>query len=93
MQPGLTTDPQSVNDLQKTAVIVKELIRLDVDIAARHETRLADSGTLREDTHTFFWMGKKEEEKKEHGGFAVRNSLLKFIEPPVKVWRDSSEFV
>ena len=39
------------------------------------------SGTLKED-YTFFWQGKRSNEPREHGvGFAVRNSLLRMVEP------------
>ncbi|XP_047489149.1 uncharacterized protein LOC125039353 [Penaeus chinensis] len=47
------------------------------------ETRLADSGTLREKSYTFFWKGKPPEEPRQHGvGFAIRNTLMTSIEPP-----------
>ena len=63
-------------------VINNELKRLQVDIATLQETRLAESGSLRESDYTFFWHGKKKEEVREHGvGFAIRNSLLGMIEP------------
>ncbi|GAA6101905.1 uncharacterized protein LOC122792394 [Tachysurus ichikawai] len=81
--PGLTTDLQQVNDARKTAVIDRELSRLNVDIACLQETRLADSGTIREANYTFFWQGKPSDEPRQHGvGFAVKNTLVAFIEPP-----------
>ena len=59
-----------------------ELKRLNVDIATLQETRLADSGTLKEKDYTFFWQGKRSNEPREHGvGFAVRNSLLGMAVP------------
>jgi len=74
---------RQIDDSRKTAVIDAELSRLNVDIAALQETRLADSGQLREQDYTFFWQGKGEEEARLHGvGFAVKNSLLSAIEPP-----------
>ncbi|KAI8507087.1 hypothetical protein Bbelb_155260 [Branchiostoma belcheri] len=57
-------------------------LRLNVDIATLQETRLADSGTLRESDCTFIWQGKASQETREHGvGFAIKNSLLNSTEP------------
>ena len=55
MCPGVSVNTQQVSDIRKTAIIDKELSRLSVDIACLQETRLADSGTLREKNYTFFW--------------------------------------
>ncbi|CAH1277284.1 CYP3A43, partial [Branchiostoma lanceolatum] len=56
---------------------------LNIDIAALQETRLPDSGSLKEDSYTFFWQGKARDEVREHGvGFAIRNTMLHMIEPP-----------
>ena len=53
-----------------------------MDIATLQETRLADSGTLKEKDYTFFWQGKRSDEPREHEvGFAERNSLLRMVEP------------
>ena len=58
-----------------------------MDIASLQETRLLDSGTLKEKDYTFFWQGMSAEKRREHGvGFAVRNTLLKMIEPGDKGW-------
>ena len=65
MRPGLTEDLQAVDDARKTAVIDRELHRLNIDIAALQETRLADSGSLKEEHYTFFWHGKGAEETRE----------------------------
>ena len=82
MQTGLTDDLQNINDARKTAVINEELLRLNIDIAFLQETRLAENGTLKEKDYTFFWQGKATSEKREHGvGFAVRNTMLKTVEP------------
>ena len=82
MTTGLSTDLKEISDARKTAIINNELKRLNVDIAALQETRLADSGTLREKDYTFFWQGKPSDEPREYGvGFAVKNSLLKMVEP------------
>ena len=81
MTTGLSDDLTKISDLRKTAVINNELLRLQVDIAALQETRLADSGSLREKDFTFFWRGKSPEEVREDGvGFAIRNTLLSMIE-------------
>ena len=81
MTTGISSDIQTISDLRKTATINNELLRLQVDIAALQETRLAESGCLKEKDYTFFWHGKKEEETREYGvGFAVRNALLDTVE-------------
>ena len=65
-----------------SAVINNELLRRNVDIATLQETRLADSGALKEKDYTFYWQGKGSGEHREYGvGFAVRNCLLSMIEP------------
>ena len=82
MTPGMTADLREINDARKTIVINNELKRLNIDIATLQETRLAESGSLRESDYTFFWHGKRPEDVREHGvGFAVKNSLLGMVEP------------
>lgn len=82
MTTGLTENLKDISDARKTAIINDELKRLNVDIATLQETRLADSGTLRENDYTFYWHGKDSDEPREHGvGFAVKNTLLKIVEP------------
>ena len=79
---GLSASVQDIKDSRKTAVINDELKRLNVDIATLQETRLADSGTLKEKDYTVFWQEKGSIEPREHGvGFAVRNNLLRMVEP------------
>ena len=85
MCPGLTADLQQIDNARKTAVIDRELTRLNVDIAALQETRLADNGTIREANYTFYWQGKSPDQPRQHGvGFAVRNTLASSIEPPTE---------
>ena len=85
MLTGISDDLRSIDDLRKTAIINNELLRLNVDIVALQETRLAEAASLREKDYTFFWQGKPKDEKREHGvGFAVKNSLLNMIEAPSK---------
>lgn len=83
MCPGLTNDLQLIDDARKTAVIDKELARLNIDIACLQETRLADSGSIREANYTFYWQGLPQDSPRQHGvGFAVKNSLTSSIEAP-----------
>ena len=82
MMTGLSAILQDFKDSRKTAVIIDELKRLNVYIATLQETRIADSGTLKEKDYTFFWQGKGSNEPREHGvGFAVRNTLLRMAKP------------
>jgi len=65
-------------------VVDRELHRLKVDIAALQETRLADSGQVREEHYTFYWQGLGEKERRLYGvGFAVKNSLVNSITTPI----------
>ena len=80
---GLTEDLKAIDDVRKTAIKDSELLSLNVDIAALQETRLPDSGSLKEENYTFFWQGKRCEEASEHGvGFSVKNTLLCMIQVP-----------
>ena len=84
MTTGLD-DLQNIIDARKTAVINLELLRLKINIAAFQESRLADSGGLKEKDYTFSWQGKSADHPREHGvGFAVRNTSLKVVEPGEK---------
>ena len=83
MQTGLTEDLKAVNDARKTAIIDREVLRLNVNIATLQETRLPDSGSLEEKNYTFFWQRKSGVETREHGmGFALKNTLLCMIQVP-----------
>ena len=85
MTPGFSDDLKQISDARKTAVIDMELSRLQMDIVALQETRLADSGSVRERHFSFFWQGKPPSEIREHGvGFAVRNTLLRSINTPIE---------
>ena len=58
----------------------RELQLLNVDIAALQETRLPDSGTLKEEKYTFFWQGLNDDQPRYHGvGFAAKNSIVNNI--------------
>ncbi|KAL0173432.1 hypothetical protein M9458_029400, partial [Cirrhinus mrigala] len=65
-------DLQQVDDARKTTIIDRELSRLNFSVACLQETQLADSGIIRKASYTFFWQGD----------FAVKNTLVTFIEPP-----------
>uniref|UniRef100_A0A2C9M4D3 Endonuclease/exonuclease/phosphatase domain-containing protein n=1 Tax=Biomphalaria glabrata TaxID=6526 RepID=A0A2C9M4D3_BIOGL len=81
LQTGLNENLPDIEDARKSAIINDELSRLKVDIAALQETRLADSGLIKEKDYTFFWQGKAESEVREHGvGFAVKNTLLNTVD-------------
>lgn len=54
MTTGLNMDIRDIDGPRRTAVINSELARLNVDIAALQEKRLAEYGSLREKEHTFF---------------------------------------
>ena len=82
MTPGLSDNLQQVSDVRKTAVINNELCRLQVDIITLQETRLTESGIIRETDYSFFWQGKTADETREHVGFAIKNNLLGSIIPP-----------
>ena len=64
---------------RRTALVDKELDRYKVEIAALSETRLAEEGLLKEvgAGYTFFWSGRKKEERRKAGvGFAIKSYLV-----------------
>ena len=70
---------------RRTALVTKELGRMNVDIAALSETRLSGEDNLTEKTsgYTIFWIGKPEGVKREGGvGFAIKSDLVDKIERP-----------
>jgi len=77
-------DIDKLNRLERrTAFIAHELRRLNVDIAALQETRLADEGQLTEigGGYTFFWRGKPPDEQRAHGvGFAIKNEVVRKLD-------------
>lgn len=81
MTLSFVDDPQEIDYARKAAVIDMELSRLQIAIVALQETRQPDSGSFRERNFPFFWQGKSSETR-EHGvDFAVRNTLLRSINP------------
>ena len=77
MCTGLSEELKLVIDLRKTRRLDDmAFARLNIDIVALQETRLASTGSLREFHYTFFWHGKDPEDRRENGvGFAVKNTL------------------
>ena len=64
---------------RRTALVAKELSKLNIDIAALSETRFSEYGHLveRASGYTFFWKGKPEGVKREAGvGFAIKTTLV-----------------
>ena len=83
MQTGLTEDLKAVNDARKTAIIDREVLRLNVNIATLQETGLPNSGSLEEKKLHLLLAGKSSVEAREHGvGFALKNTLLCMIQVP-----------
>ena len=64
---------------RRTALVLRELSRYNIDIAALSETRLPDDGELEERAsgYTFFWRRKPQDARRESGvGFAIRTGLV-----------------
>ena len=62
-----------------SSLVGRELDRYKVEIAALSETRLSEEGLLKEigAGYTFFWSGRKKEERPEAGvGFAIKSHLV-----------------
>ena len=55
-----------MDDSRKTAIINKELARLNIDVACLQETRLADSGSIMERDYNFFWQGLSKDEPRQY---------------------------
>ena len=80
MTPGLSDNLQQISDARKSSVINNELCRLHVNIIALQETRLPESGIIRERDYSFFWQGKAADETSEHGvGFTIKNKIICWI--------------
>ena len=64
---------------RRTALVGRELDRYKVEFAALSETRPAEEGLLKEvgAGYTFFWSGRKQEDRREAGvGFAIKSHLV-----------------
>ena len=65
---------------RRSALVARELARLDIDIAALSEVRFVEQGSLREDGagYTLFWSGKNKDERRLSGvGFMIKTSIAK----------------
>lgn len=60
MCPGHKNDPQQISDSRKVAIIDLELSKLDIDMTALQESRLAEDGMWRPEIYTFFWQDHTE---------------------------------
>eukprot|EP00058_Branchiostoma_floridae_P011910 XP_002597398.1 hypothetical protein BRAFLDRAFT_69317 [Branchiostoma floridae] len=63
---------------RRTALVARELAKLDIDIAAISEVRFAEQGSLTEHGagYTLYWSGKGRDERRLSGvGFMIKNSI------------------
>ena len=70
---------------RRTALVTRELGRLNIDIAALSETRLSEEDQLTEkgSGYSIFWVGKPKGEKRDGGvGFAIKSDLAEKLERP-----------
>ena len=80
--------PSSKRPERRTALVTKELQRLNIDIAALSETRFSDEDQLVEigTGYTLFWFGKPKGERRDGGvGFAIRTTLVDQLECPSSI--------
>ena len=64
---------------RRTALVGRKLGRYGIEIAALSETRFAETGEIKDvgAGYTFFWSGRKSEERLEAGvGFAIKSDLV-----------------
>ena len=63
----------------RTALVGRELCRYGIEVTVLSETRFAEIGEIKEVRvcYTFFWSGRKSEERREAGiGFAIKSDLV-----------------
>ena len=68
---------------RRTALVARELARLDIDIAALSEVRLPEQGSLREDGagYTLFWSWKNKDERRlSCVGFMIETSIARKLQ-------------
>ena len=66
-----------------SALVARELARLDNDIAALSEVRFAEQGSLREDGagYALFWSGKNKDERRLSGvGVMIKTSIARKLQ-------------
>ncbi|KAK2571462.1 hypothetical protein P5673_004059 [Acropora cervicornis] len=64
---------------RRSALVARELTRLNIDIAAVSEVRFAEQGSLTEQGagYTLYWSGKAKDDRRLSGvGFMIRNSII-----------------
>ena len=64
---------------RRSALVARELARLNIDIAAVSEVRFAEQGSLTEQGagYTLYWSGKAKDDRRLSGvGFMIRNSII-----------------
>ncbi|VDL91597.1 unnamed protein product [Schistocephalus solidus] len=74
----MSDNPRSKQPERRTALVVRELTRYKVDIAAFSETQFSEQGQLEVGTgKTFFWNGRQKAERRNAGvAFAIRNDIV-----------------
>ena len=68
---------------RRSALMARELARLDTDIAALSEVRFAEQGSLSEDGagYTLLWSGKNKDEGRLSGvGFMIKTSIARKLQ-------------
>ena len=65
-------------------MIKNELYRLQVDIIALQETRLPESGIIRERDYSFFWQGKAAVKTREYGCLPILLRIVKSFHDDMK---------
>ena len=68
---------------RRSALVGRELARLDIVIAALREIRFAEQGSLTEDGtgYTFFWSGKNKDERRlSCVGFMIETSIARKLQ-------------
>ncbi|XP_068760068.1 craniofacial development protein 2-like [Montipora capricornis] len=64
---------------RRSALVARELARLNIDIAAVSEVRFAEQGSLTEQGagYTLYWSGKAKDDRRLSGvGFMITNSII-----------------
>ena len=68
---------------RRSALVGRELARLDIGIAALSEVHFAEQGSLREDGagYTLFWSGKNKDERRLSGvGVMIKTSIARKLQ-------------
>ena len=68
---------------RRSALVARELTRLDIDVAALSEVRVAEQGSLREDGagYTLFCSGRNKYERRLSGvGFVIKTSIARTLQ-------------